>query len=347
MDPLLAAAFTALAFVPWMATMGSQFGDLPQRPADAFALVLVLAQTVPLAVRTRWPAACLAVVGTSWALYQAFAYPPQFSTVTVYLAIYSVAAHQRRFRAAIAITLVAAYAVLALIVHRLGSPSDPADLAGFALMLSPLWVLGAYVRRHRADEVARRQRAEAAATAEERARIARELHDVVTHHVTAIVVQADAARMVAAPEVAGPALATIEDTGRRALSELRALLDVLEEPRSIRDLVERNAQPATLVEDADLRSLPATVQLVAYRVVQEGLTNAAKYAAGQRTAVRVTRGEDDVRVEVTNPAGTAIGGLSGGRGLSGLRDRVGALGGSVSAAPLPDGGFRLHARIPT
>jgi signal transduction histidine kinase len=346
-DPLLAALFTVLAFVPFMAAMSSQFGDLPQRPADAFALVLVLAQTLPIAVRTRWPTVCLIVVCTAWALYQAFAYPPQFGTVTVYIALYSAAAHQRRFRTATVIATVTAYAVLSLVVQQLGSPNGLADFLTFFLLVSLCWVIGSYVRRHRAGEETRRRLAEDGAAAAERTRIARELHDVVTHHVTAIVVQADVAQMVPQPGGSGPVLETIGDTGRRALSELRALLDVLEEPRSVRDLVEHNAQPATLAEETDLRALPAAVQLVAYRVVQEGLTNAAKYGAGQRPGVRVARDGDTVEVEVTNAAGTPVEGLSGGRGLSGLRDRVGALGGSVTAEPLPDGGFRLYARIPT
>src|SRR4051794_26496239 len=97
-DRWVAAVFTLLAFVPPLGTMSAQFGDLPHRPADAFALVLVLAQTVPLAVRGRWPIACLAVVGTAFALHEVLAYPHEFGTVTVYLALYSVGAHQRRFR---------------------------------------------------------------------------------------------------------------------------------------------------------------------------------------------------------------------------------------------------------
>jgi signal transduction histidine kinase len=346
-DPLLAAVFTMLAFVPSMAAMSSQFGDLPQRPSDAFALVLVLAQTLPIAVRRRWPTVILIVVGAAWALYQTLAYPPQFGTVTVYIALYSAAAHQRRFRTATVIATVTAYVVLSLVVHQLGSPNGPAEFLTFFCLVSLCWVFGSYVRQRRADEVTRRRLAEESAAAAERARIARELHDVVTHHVTAIVVQADVAQMVPQPADAAPVLQTIGDTGRRALSELRSLLDVLEEPRSVRELVEHNPQSAVLVEETDLRTLPAAVQLVAYRVVQEGLTNAAKYGAGQRPAVRVARDGDAVEIEVTNAAGTLVEGLSGGRGLSGLRDRVGALGGSVTAEPLPGGGFRLYARIPT
>ncbi|WP_245743501.1 sensor histidine kinase [Lentzea fradiae] len=345
-DLLVAGLFTALAFVPWMGAMSSQFGDLPARPSDAFSVVLVLAQTLPIAVRRRWPVASLVVIGVSWALYQVLAYPPQFGTVTLYLALYTAGAYQRRFRTVTAITTVTAYVVVSLLVHRLGSPYGVADFLVFLVLVSQCWVIGAYVRRYRADEVTRRHLAEAAAAAEERTRIARELHDVVTHHVTAMVVQADVAQLVPQRDDAPPALQVIGDTGRRALSDLRALLEVLEEPRSVRELVEHNTPPATLTEELDPRTLPPALQLVVYRVVQEGLTNAAKYAAGQPTAVRIARDGDTVEVEVTNVAGTPVEGLSGGRGLSGLRERVAALGGTVTPEVLPDGGFRLCARIP-
>ncbi|KDN17321.1 hypothetical protein DV20_35665 [Amycolatopsis rifamycinica] len=340
---MLAGLFTVLAFVPWMGAMSSQFGDLPARPSDAFAVVLVLAQTLPIAVRGRRPVACLVVVGVSWALYQVLAYPPQFGTVTLYLALYTAAAHQRRFRTATVVATVTAYALFSLLVHQLGSPYGLADFLVFLVLVAQCWVIGAYVRRYREGERNRRRLAEAEAAAGERTRIARELHDVVTHHVTAMVVQADVAQLVPQRE---DVLRVIGDTGRRALSDLRALLEVLEEPRSVRELVEHNAQPATLTEEFDSRTLPPVLRLVVYRVVQEGLTNAAKHAAGQRTTVRIARDGDTVEVEVTNAAGTPVGGLSGGRGLAGLRDRVGALGGTVTPELLPDGGFRLCARIP-
>ncbi len=362
-DRWLAAVFTALAFVPSLSAVSAEFGDLPRRPAGVLALVLMLAQTVPLAVRSRWPAACLAVVGLSFAIYESLGYPPQFGSVTVYLAVYSAGAHLERFRRGMAVAASAAYVAFSAIVRVLGSPDGVADFLIFYLLLVACWVLGAFVRQRRAEDAIRRRLAAADATAAERARIARELHDVVTHHVTAMVVQSDATQFVAeSPERVVTALTTIGEAGRQALSELRYLLDVLEATgesatqrtpvtETVRDLVERTrmgGQPVDLVEDGDQSALPVAV----YRVVQEGLTNAVKYAAGQPTVVRVGNSGGHVEVEVTSdpapvPLSAGAGGdLSGGRGLTGLRKRVGMLGGELTAGEQPDGRFRLHAMIP-
>lgn len=364
-DRWFAVVFTGLAFVPPLANLSAEFGDLPRRPADAFTLVLVLTQTVPLAVRSRWPAACLAVVGVSFAIHESIAYPPQFATVGVYVALYSVGVHQERFRRAIAVVASAGYVVFSIVVHVLGSPDRLIDFVLFYLIFVAWWVLGAFVRQRRAEEAERRRFAAAAATTAERARIAQELHDVVTHHVTAMVVQADATQfVVASPDRVGTALTAIGGTGRRALAELRALLDVLEAtgesatprtPVEVRDLVAQtrtSGQPVELVEDGDQPELPVGVDLAVYRVAQEGLTNAVKYAAGQPTVVRVDYRHDRVEVEVINtaaPEPLSVGArraLSSGRGLTGLRERVGMLGGELTAGEQPDGRFRLHAVIP-
>ncbi|HEX3790655.1 MAG TPA: histidine kinase [Pseudonocardiaceae bacterium] len=366
-DRWFAVVFTGLAFVPPLVNLSAEFGDLPRRPADAFTLVLVLAQTVPLAVRSRWPAACLAVVGVSFAIHESIAYPPQFATVTVYFALYSVGAHQERFRRGIAVVASVAYVVLSIVVHVLGSPDRLIDFVLFYLIFVACWVLGAFVRQRRADEAERRELAAAAATTAERARIARELHDVVTHHVTAMVVQADATQFaVESPDRVGTALTAIGGTGRRALSELRALLDVLEAtgesavPRTpvdgtVRDLVAQtrtSGQPVELVECGDQPELPVGVGLAVYRVAQEGLTNAVKYAAGQPTVVRVHYRDGRVEAEVTSagaPVPLSVGAkraLSSGRGLIGLRERVVMLGGELTAGEQPDGRFRLRAVIP-
>jgi signal transduction histidine kinase len=221
--------------------------------------------------------------------------------------------------------------------------------------LAAFWVLGTFVRRRRAEEAERRRLAALAATAEERARIARELHDVVTHHVTAIVVQADATQFVAdSPERVTKALTVIGGTGRRALTELRHLLDVLEATsavdNSLQTLVERTRQGGQPVELFEQDAFPAGIGLAVYRVVQEGLTNAVKYAPGRPTVVRTARRDGHAEVEIVNdavpiPAATRRD-LSGGRGINGLRDRLSSLGGEITASDLPDGRFRLHATIP-
>ncbi|MEV4804056.1 histidine kinase [Nonomuraea sp. NPDC049421] len=361
-DRWLAVACTGLAFVPALSIMSVEFGDRSGRPADAFQIVLILAQTVPLAVRTRWPAACLAISGMAFVLHETLGYPMQFGTVTVYIALYSVGAHQERFRRVIAAVASAAYVGLCVAIVLLGSPLLQSDFLIFYLLFAACWLVGAFVRGQRLQEAERRRLAAEAAAAAERARIARELHDVVTHHVTGIVVQADATQFVAtSPEQVVTALSTIGGAGRRALTELRSLLDVLEATGesaapavgSVRDLVEQTrsgGQPIELVEDGDQPSLPAGVRLAVYRVVQEGLTNAVKYAEGRPTTVRIGYRDDRVEAEVTNAAAAvpvgARSGLSGGRGLAGLRERIGVLGGTLSAGEQPDGGFRVSASIP-
>ena len=358
-DRCFAAIMIVLAFVPALGAMSAEFGDLPQRPAAAFAVVLVLGQTVPLAIRRRWPLVCLAIIGVSFAIFQALSYPPEFGTVALYAALYSVGAHQERWRRGAAIVSSAAFVVFSVILHQLGSPDQVADYVIFYAIFVVCWVLGAFVRRRRMDEAQRRQLAADAAITAERARIARELHDVVTHHVTAMVVQAEAMQFLAeSPERVVRTSTAIGGAGRRALTELRSLLDVLEatgESRSLRDLVDQittAGQPVELVEDGGESAVPVDVVLAVYRIVQEGLTNAVKYAAGRPTEVRVRYLGHQVEVEVINDAATVplpVGARrerSGGRGLNGLTERVGALGGELTAGERPDGRFQLRALIP-
>ena len=370
-DRLLAIVFFGLAFIPALSSVSAELGDRHGRLPEALAVVLILGQTVPLAVRSRRPGLCLAIIGVSFAVYEALGYPAQFGDVTVYIALYSAGAHLKRFRRGAALAASTGYLVLTAVVLGLGSPDALVSFGIFYLILAGCWMLGAFVRQRRLEEDVRRRLAAVTATAAERARIARELHDVVTHHVTAMVVQAGAAQYAAeAPEPVVTALTSIGDTGRAALAELRQLLDVLSSDSdpdteasdtpipgvgAVRDLVERTrmgGQPIDLIEDGDQRALPAAVGLAVYRVVQEGLTNAVKYAAGQPTVIQVGQRDGHVEVEVANQASPvplsadARRALSGGRGLAGLRDRVGALGGELTAGPQPDGRFLVRAVIP-
>ncbi|MBB5960657.1 signal transduction histidine kinase [Saccharothrix tamanrassetensis] len=365
-DSALALVLTALAFVPTVSTIGPQLGDLPKRPVDALALVLVIAQAAPLAIRRRWPAGCLAVTGIAFALHQSFGYPDTIAGIGLYLALFAVGAHQVRYRRVTAVAATAGYTGLAITLHLLGSPSQFQVFVVFCLSSVVMWMAGTAMRRWRAEEAENRRLSVEVATAGERARIARDLHDVVTHHVTAMVVQADAAQFLldGAPERVGEGLDAISVTGRRALTELRHLLGVLEATgdsaradRSptlgrVSDLVEQarlSGQPVELNRRGDRREHAVDVELAAYRVVQEALTNAMKYATGHLTRVRIDDHDDRIEIEVTTDgvsAGTpAVG--SGGRGLSGLRERVRILGGELVAAARPEGGFRVHALIPS
>jgi len=379
-DASLAVALAALGFVPTLSAIGVELGDLPERPTDALGVMLVLAQGLPLALRRRGPGTCLAVVGAAFTADQVLSYPPTFASVALYVALYTAGAYQVRFRRSTAALVTGGYVAFAATLSALGSPNRLPVFLAFYLVLAVIWLAGTGVRRRRAEEVERRRLAAAVATSQERARIARELHDVVTHHVTAMVVQADAAQYLlpTTPDRAADGLVAISGTGRRALTELRYLLGVLEatgESAStgrapalgrVGDLVEqarRSGQPVEWTEEGGRRDLPGAVELAAYRVVQEGLTNALKHAPGRPTAVRLRHGAEQLEAEVTTggsgssvatpstPApdrpATVEGAPAAGRGLAGLRERVRVLDGELEAGPTPDGGFRVRAQIPT
>ncbi|WP_329493083.1 sensor histidine kinase [Kitasatospora herbaricolor] len=372
-DGVLALALTLAAFVPTLSGIGAQIGDLPVRPANALGVGLVLAHTLPLAVRRRWPAACLAVVAGAFAVHQALGFATTFASVGLYLALYSAGAHQVRLRHGLVAMAGAGYAVLAVVLHHLGSPQSVPDYLAFSLVLAAVRLLGSTVRRRRTEEAQRRRLVAEAATTAERARIARELHDVVTHHVTAMVVQADAAQflLTSAPERAAEGLVAVSDTGRRALTELRHLLDVLEatgesaaaDPAHadraptlgrVGDLVERarrSGQPVEFSQQGERRPQSVDVELAAYRVVQETLTNALKHAAGEPTRVLLRYGDEHLGIEVATdgPLAATVArkpGPAGGRGLAGLRARVRMLDGELEAGPRPEGGFEVRATIP-
>lgn len=366
---------TVLAFAAPLSRIGAQFGDLPVHGGGFVNVLLILGQTLPLAVRTRWPAVCLAVAGTSFALHEALGQPMTVGSLGLYFALYSVGAHQNRRRWVVPPAATGGYVVFCLVLYALGSPDGLADYLVFFLVLAVVWGLGVQVRGRRAHEVERRRLSAQAAIAAERSRLARELHDVVTHHVTAMVVQAGAAQyLTASPDRLTEALDAIGGTGRRALAELRFLLGVLEAtgdsaprtpmPGRVHDLVEQTrsgGQPVELVEDGENPAMALGAQLTAYRVVQEALTNAVKHAAGRPTLVRLAHAPDWTDVEVSTagaddggraPASASVAGrggphVSGGRGLSGLRERVEMLGGEFAAGPSPEGGFRVKARIPS
>ncbi|WP_330186117.1 histidine kinase [Dactylosporangium sp. AC04546] len=370
-DGVLGIALAVAAFVPPLAVSGTRLGELPHRPADALAVLAVLAQTLPLAGRRRWPAACLALVAAGFAVQELRGYA-SFAGAGLLVAIFSAGAHQERLRRTAAAAAVAAYVALAAALHAAGSANRVQDYVLFFAFVAVGWLGGAWLRGVRAAEAERRRSTAAAARTEERARIARELHDVITHHVTAMVVQADAAQyLTAKPDRLTGNLTAISTTGRRALGELRDLLGVLDPDRdaaaatlrgerpslaAVGELVTRTraaGQPVELVEEGDPGGLGGGREMAAYRVVQEALTNALKYAAGHPTVVRLEHRPDGLRIRVTtagDPAGRPaepsgpVGG--GGRGLAGLRERVEVFGGALSAGAGPTGGFVVDARIP-
>ncbi len=239
------------------------------------------------------------------------------------------------------------------------------------------WVLGEFVAARRAYqneleqrlrllETERDQQAKIA-VAEERTRIARELHDVVAHAVSVMVVQADGATYAVHtnPELAERAVKTISSTGREALTELRRLLGVLRsedgnEERtpqpgttSLNELAERVrlvGLPVRLKLNGELDGLPAGIGLGIYRIVQEALTNTLKHAgAGASASVQVTRVGEQVELDISDDGfGTPpqLVGVSGGNGLIGMRERANVFGGTLDAGPRPGGGWHVHAVLP-
>lgn len=359
-------------------------------PAPVFLLAghpvpvaLAVAQVVPLLWRRRQPVAVFAAVATASGLQAVLLDDPLWSQAAFPVATYSVA----RFAAPAWGAAAAAVGLLGAAVaardwlvgyYPAGLPAS-AFLAYFltiGAIVVAAWALGAmgrtrqqYVdalveRGARLEREAAQQAALAAA--EERNRIAREMHDVVAHGLTTIVVQADGARHAAArdPAIATSTLATVADTGREALAELRRMLgllrsgqaDVRPQPRlaDLPDLLADVASAGTPVRTSLPDPLPAVsdgVALTAYRVVQEALTNVRKHAGPGATAdVRVTApaaGDGELTVEVSDDGRGAAASYDGrGLGLAGMAERVAAHGGRLDAGPRPGGGFRVAARIP-
>ena len=327
-------------------------------------VAVAVLQVAPLLVRRRYPTVVLAVVTIGF-IVQAVAYEPTPPIAQV-VAVYTVAASLPRYEA----LLSAAAATAAATITLLGL-GDFNRAASDLIPLVGAWVLGdnlgtrrAYTRalEERAERLEREQESERArAVAEEQARIARELHDVIAHNVSVMVVQAAAANDVfdSRPERAREALHAIEASGRSALAELRRLLGVVRgdgadfTPQPGLDrLDELVAQVraaglavAVSVEGAP-RPLPTGVDLSAYRVVQEALTNTLRHAEATRADVSLRYREGELDVEVRDDGvGTGNGGGSG-RGLIGMRERVTAFGGSLETGPRNTGGFGVSARFP-
>jgi signal transduction histidine kinase len=265
-------------------------------------------------------------------------------------------------------------AVFVVLEYGGGLPRPP-DASGPFIVLLPLWLLGSAVRSWRLraealeDRAGRLEREQEsltqAAVAEERARIARELHDLVAHGVSVMVVQAGAARqvMAQAPDKATDALLAVEATGRSAMADLRHLLGLLAADQSDADrapqpglaqldaLVRRIAEaglPALLQVEGCPCPLPPGLDLAAYRIVQEALTNALKYAGGAPTIVRVLFADEGLKVEVLDEGrdGHRTNAGAQGRGLVGMRERAALYGGWLEAGPRLERGYAVRAWLP-
>ena len=369
---LVAAGLATALFVP-MPSSGLPRGML------ALTYGLVLLHTLPLAGRRRWPGTVLALVVASGLAGATLGLPPFFEGPAILVAVYSVAAYGRRWVSLAGL----AVAELGLAALQLTS-FEFAEIEGLAPVgsmgiLAAAWLLGHFAHNYRAYaagleertaelERAREELARRAVT-EERLRLARELHDVVAHAMSVIAVQSGVGAHVAdsRPGEVGKALAAIEVTSRAALTELRRLLGVLRQdgdPQAslapvpglanldvlLAEVAEAGLAVRLGVEGAPA-PLPAGVDLSAYRIVQEALTNVIKHAGPAHAQVTIRYRDHEVAVEVIDDGrGVAAvagnGGRGTGHGLIGMAERVAAFGGDLEVGPRPGGGFRVAARLP-
>ena len=346
------------------------FGDSAVKSGRAAAAILFLLVTLPLAWRRRAPVAVLLIViaATAGAL---FAMRPVQGPVTSYIAtivvFYSVGAHCAERRALLGGGI--GLAALAVLVAT-GQPGtvEAGSLAVFAVA----WLIGRYLRQRRSQvsglqqraaraEQEREEQARAAVT-QERGRIARELHDIVAHSVSVMVIQAQAGqRLISDAAQARTAFRSIEASGREALVELRRLLAIL---RTADDQLAIGPQPGlgslnSLIEQVrdaglpvELRiegqqvQLPPGVDLSAYRIVQEALTNTIKHAGPAKAEVVLRYDTSALELEITDSGTGAAPGTGTGHGLIGMRERVTLLGGNLVTGSRDGGGYLVRARLP-
>ena len=371
LDGLLAVA-AAAAGVALLATV---VAFDPGSPEALAAYLLVAAHTLPIAVRRRVPLPALAWALATGAAFAALGYNLVPLSFAILVYVYTAAARRPR-RVSLA-GLAATEAMLGLLwLARPRSVGDASTLAVDGLVVAAAWWLGDGARRRqeavdaaqeRAAELERaREELARRAVTDERLRIARELHDVVAHSMSIIAVQSGVGvhLLDRQPEEARKALVAVEATSRQALVEMRRLLGVLRqeaEPRGslapapglaeLEALAAEVARAGVRVEariEGTPFPLPAGLELSAYRIVQEALTNVVRHAgpATARVAVRYAPGRVAVEVVDDGRGGDPDGRRHGGLGIAGMRERAALYGGTLEAGPLPGGGFRVAASLP-
>ncbi|HWM17510.1 MAG TPA: sensor histidine kinase [Microbacterium sp.] len=392
-DVWLAAALLLGAILS--AALGSVAGVYGEEGGDlSWALVYAIVLTGPLAVRRRFPEIAAVIVALAFFTGVSMKIPELYvGNIALFIAVYTVGAWvDDRRRATIVRVLIIIGMFGWLLITTFQSATAPID-EGFSrvgvfspfvafmliqFLVNAAFFGGAYymgdrayasaiertVLRHRTDELEReRERTSAQAVALDRVRIARELHDVVAHHVSAMGVQAGAARAVLErdPEAARTALLGVESSARSALTELRQLLETLRtsqgaEPSestvhlsALPQLIEHareNGLPTTFTVVGEPVELPVLAQVNMYRIAQEALTNARRHGGPDAAAdVRLRYGASDTELEITN-TGRAASPTRAGLGIVGMRERAAASGGMIEIGPRARGGFLVRVRIP-
>ena len=348
---------------------------------DTLSVALLLMESLPLVFRRRWPLPVFAVTLSATVLHASLA-----TGVSVnegfgsLVALYTVSERYDRRVSGIA-AFVMAGSFMVITAAKVGVTSAITGMIPTMLAVFVIWALGDWVRTRqrytaaieesaRILEADREERARRAVQ-DERERIARELHDIVTHHVSVIVIQSGAglSALDERPEQARVALQAIDRASRQALTDMRRMLGILGDAGAsgqtgdaarqpmpglarLGELIEEvraAGLPVELSVDGERRPLDDGVELTAYRVVQEALTNTLKHARGARARVRLDFQPQALTLEVTDRGGSGrrdLGDLApGGRGLIGMRERVGLFGGDLETGPTADG-FRVMARLP-
>ncbi|HWC12276.1 MAG TPA: histidine kinase [Acidimicrobiales bacterium] len=377
LDVALAVAATAaiLAITPNIAPTGEE------RELDPLAYATMAVAGASLALRRRFPRAVLAVITVALVIYTRRAYPGGPVYLTMVAPLYTLAAQAKARREAL---VPAAVAVAVTIVG--GTVALPQDIEWtWHAAVFPGWAAAAlflgeaagsrraylagleerarYLEETREEEARRR-------VAEERLRIARDLHDMIAHSIATINLQSGVAAHVLErrPDQAGEALEAIRRTSGAALQELRATLDLLRSPGEpgdagaprtptpalarVEDLAATAAEaglPVHVERDGTPTELPATVDVAGYRIVQESITNVMRHAGATQARVVIRRTDDAVDIEVTDDGRGAAAGPAGngeGHGIAGMRERAALVGGTLEAGPKPGGGYRVRAHLP-
>jgi signal transduction histidine kinase len=331
-------------------------------PAAVLGSFLAIAHTAPLVVRRRYPLAVLGAMIATAFIYTLAGFPSVGLGPAALVAVFTVASACDRRRSLLATG--AATASMALIVSVSGAHIETIVANGIAFAVA--WFIGDRMRasRTRAEEAEQtRDEATREAVRDERLRIARELHDVVAHALSVIAVQSGTGRLVldSSPETARDALCAIETTSRTALAEMRRLLTVLRdddwtEPLGpapglgqLDDLVAQTVAaglPVRVDVQGERVALPLGVDVAAYRIVQEALTNARKHAHASHVDLGVCYRRDQVSLEVVDDGRGEASEHAAGHGLVGMRERVALYGGHLEIGPGPNGGFRVAATLP-
>jgi signal transduction histidine kinase len=348
-------------------------------PVNTFLanIFLCLLASLPLLWRRRAPVAvlfiCVAVLGIQANFFNPTREPPLTSFVLLLVVFYSVAAHGGGLRVGVRGGFAFLAGIPAIDVPRFLAGENPGDIIPAWAFIIVFWFIGKTIRQRRLQAVELEDRASQLelereekarlAVAEERSRISRELHDVIAHSVSVMVVQAQAAQRLLEGEQreARQALGSVETTGRQALAEMRRLLGILRRTdaelalvpqpslKHLDALVEQAREaglPVELNVEGDAGSLPPGMDLTAYRIIQEALTNVRKHAGGAHTSVVVRRSDDRIELEITDDGPGTTKNDGTGQGLIGMRERVALYGGVLESGKREGDGYLVRARLP-